>query len=102
MVCIKLIKSLKSLRPLDGIQLMHREFCHKYLETNKRSNLTNNKEMSRKTSDEFEASAKRFSTIEEFIDFIGEVWRKRKSLDYLHNNADDDKVSLMIFISLKD
>ena len=92
---IKLIKSLKSLRPLDAIQQMRREFYDQYLETNKRSKLTHYKEILRETLDELEASAKRFSTIEEFVDFIDEVARKRKSLDHRQNNADDDKVSLM-------
>lgn len=92
---LKLIKSLKSLKPLDAIQQMRREFYDQYLETNKRSKLTHHKETLRETLDELESSAKRFSSIEEFVAFIREVAEKRKALDHRRNCADDDKVSLM-------
>jgi len=92
---LKLIKSLKSLKPLDAIQQMRREFYDQYLETNKRSKLTHHKETLRETLDELESSAKRFSSIEEFVAFIREVAEKRKALNHRHNGADDDKVSLM-------
>jgi len=89
---LKLIKSLKSLKPLDAIQQMRREFYDQYLETNK---LTHHKETLRETLDELESSAKRFSSIEEFVSFIGEVAEKRKALDRRHKDDDADRVSLM-------
>jgi DNA helicase-2/ATP-dependent DNA helicase PcrA len=92
---LKLIKSLRLMKPLDAIQQMRREFYDQYLETNKRSKLTHHKETLRETLDELESSAKRFSSIEEFVSFIGEVAEKRKALDRRHKDDDDDRVSLM-------
>jgi DNA helicase-2/ATP-dependent DNA helicase PcrA len=92
---LKLIKSLRSMKPLDAIQQMRREFYDQYLETNKRSKLTYHKETLRETLDELESSAKRFSSIEEFVAFIGEVAEKRKALDRRHIDDDADRVSLM-------
>jgi len=93
---LKLIKSLRPMKPVDAIQLMRREFYDQYLETNKRNKLTHHKEILRETLDELESSAKRFASIEEFVSFIGEVAEKRKAMDRRHHdNGNDDKVSLM-------
>ena len=92
---LKLIKSLKSLKPLDAIQQMRREFYDQYLETNKRSKLTHHKETLCETLDELESSAKRFSSIEEFVAFIGEVAEKRKAMNRHQKDDDADRVLLM-------
>jgi len=92
---LKLIKSLRLMKPVDAIQLMRREFYDQYLETNKRNKLTHHKEIMRETLDELESSAKRFSSIEEFVSFIGEVAEKRKAMERRHDSENDDKVSLM-------
>ncbi|WP_196426439.1 UvrD-helicase domain-containing protein [Paenibacillus campinasensis] len=92
---LKLIKSLRPMKPVDIIQSMRREFYDQYLETNKRNKLTHHKEIMRETLDELESSAKRFSSIEEFVSFIGEVAEKRKAMERRHDSENDDKVSLM-------
>ena len=91
---LRLIKSLMSIKPLDAIQLMRRDFYDQYLETNKRNKLTHHKEILRETLDELESSASRFSSIKEFVCFIDEVAEKRQAMDH-HHYDDDDRVSLM-------
>lgn len=91
---LKLIESLKSMKPIDAIQLMRHEFYDQFLETNKRNKLTHHKEIMREMLDELESSAKRFTSIEEFVSFIAEVAEKRNTMDHCqHEN--DDRVSLL-------
>lgn len=88
---LKQIKSLTSMKPFDAIQLMRNEFYDKYLEAHI---LTYHKEMMREMLDELESSAKRFTSIEEFVSFIAAVAEKRNAINY-SQHENDDRVFLM-------
>ncbi|MFD0676952.1 MULTISPECIES: UvrD-helicase domain-containing protein [unclassified Paenibacillus] len=92
---IKLIKSLASLKPLNAIQLIRRDFYDSFLETNKQNKVTHQKELLKETLDELESSAKRFDTLESFLSFVQEVVEKRRDMKLQKSDNSNHKVSLM-------
>ncbi|OCT15852.1 DNA helicase UvrD [Paenibacillus pectinilyticus] len=92
---IRLIKSLVEMTPLAAIQAIRKDFYDTFLETNKRSKLTQHREMLKETLDELESSAKRFNTVEQFLYFIHEVAEKRTEMSRLPKEQYADKISLM-------
>ncbi|WP_010272936.1 UvrD-helicase domain-containing protein [Paenibacillus senegalensis] len=93
---LKLIKSMQAMKPAAAIEAMREDFYEQYLETNKRSKMSNYKENLLDTLDELESSAQRFSTVEEFIAFIDDFVKKRKEMVRRRSNSgNDNKVSLM-------
>jgi DNA helicase II / ATP-dependent DNA helicase PcrA len=92
---LKLIRMLQGMQPVEAIRLMRRDFYDQFLETNKRSTLTQHKEMLREALDELEASAQRFGTIEQFLAFVKEMAEKRQEMSGGNVSQEDAKVSLM-------
>ncbi|CAN7177260.1 UvrD-helicase domain-containing protein [Paenibacillus sp. LjRoot153] len=92
---IRLIKSLVEMTPLAAIQAIRKDFYDTFLETNKRSKLTQHREMLKETLDELESSAKRFNTVEQFLYFIHEVAEKRTEMRMQSKEQFADKISLM-------
>ncbi|OPH59445.1 DNA helicase UvrD [Paenibacillus ferrarius] len=92
---IKLIKSLAEMKPLAAVQTIRKDFYDSFLETNKRSKLTQHREMLKETLDELESSAKRFDTVEQFLYFIHEVAEKRTEMSALKKDHAANKISLM-------
>ncbi|UPK47108.1 UvrD-helicase domain-containing protein [Paenibacillus pabuli] len=92
---IKLIKSLTKLKPVIAIQEMRRQFYDKYMESGDPSIFTHYKETMLETLDEFEAAAKKFETVEEFIQFADELSRRHREMESLRRAQDSDAVQLM-------
>lgn len=92
---IRLIKSLVEMTPLAAIQAIRKDFYDAFLETNKRSKLTQHREMLKETLDELESSAKRFNTVEQFLYFIHEVAEKRTEMRAQSKDQFANKISLM-------
>jgi DNA helicase-2/ATP-dependent DNA helicase PcrA len=92
---IRLIKSLAEMKPLEAVQAIRKDFYDAFLETNKRSKLTQHREMLKETLDELESSAKRFDTVEQFLYFIHEVAEKRTEMSRLQKEQFANKISLM-------
>lgn len=92
---IKLIKSLHKMKPVIAIQEMRRQFYDKYMESGDPSIFTHYKETMLETLDEFEAAAKKFETVEAFIEFADELSRRHREMESLRRSQDSDAVQLM-------
>ncbi|MGR6541688.1 UvrD-helicase domain-containing protein [Paenibacillus tundrae] len=92
---IKLIKSLHKLKPVIAIQEMRRQFYDKYMESGDPSIFTHYRETMLETLDEFEAAAKKFETVEDFIQFADELSRRHREMESLRRAQDSDAVQLM-------
>ena len=80
--------------PIQAVKQI-RIFYDKYLEADERKNLTVHKEMIQDTLSEIESSAGRFSSIQDFINFIDEIIKKNKGMEELRKDSNADVVKLM-------
>ncbi|MBP1931879.1 ATP-dependent helicase [Ammoniphilus resinae] len=92
---IRFILNMNKMSPEEAIQKMRIDFYDKYLQMDNRKNLTLHKEMMAETLDELESSAKRFTTIQNYLSFIEEIIEKNKTMEELRKNPNADAVSLM-------
>lgn len=91
----KLIKGLKAMEPLQAVQEMRRQFYDKFLEADERQELTLHKEFIQEGLDELEASAKRFSDITEFVEFVDRLILVHKEMAAMKRDELADAVRLM-------
>lgn len=92
---IRLIKSLKAMKPVYAIQEIRRQFYEKYIEVHDAHRWTDHKETLAETLDELESAAKRFDTVEAFLGFIDEMAAKHAEMQELMHNRDADAITLM-------
>lgn len=92
---IKLLKEIKELEPQTAIKKLRQSFYDKFLETEGLKQATSHKEDLKETLDELEASAKRFTTIEDFIRFIQEMSEQLEMIQKGKKVAQSDAISLM-------
>ncbi|MFD0615951.1 UvrD-helicase domain-containing protein [Paenibacillus sp. GCM10027629] len=92
---IRLIKSLKAMKPIFAIQEIRRQFYEKYVEVHDVHKWTQHKETLTETLDELESAAKRFDTVEAFIAFVDEMSTKHTEMTELMHNKDADAITLM-------
>lgn len=90
----KLIELLKDMKPLEAIKTI-RKFYDKYIEADERKNLTLHKEMIKETLSELETSAKKFTTVDEFVGFVDQIIEKNKEMEELQKSQHADCISLM-------
>ncbi|GAA0845373.1 ATP-dependent helicase [Bifidobacterium pullorum subsp. gallinarum] len=91
----KLIKGLKAMEPLQAVQEMRRQFYDKFLEADERQEMTLHKEFIQEGLDELEASAKRFSEISEFVEFVDRLIIVHKVMAAMKRDEHADAVRLM-------
>ncbi|WP_280770836.1 UvrD-helicase domain-containing protein [Salipaludibacillus daqingensis] len=91
---MKMIDKLHELSPTSAIKEV-RSFYDKYLEANDRKTLTTDKEMMKETLSELLTSAKKFSSVKEYIQFIDEINYKHNQMFNQRNKMENDVISLM-------
>ncbi|WP_138417561.1 UvrD-helicase domain-containing protein [Aquibacillus sediminis] len=91
---LKIIKQIKAMKPIQAVKKI-RSFYDEYLEANETKNLTMHKEMILETLSEMEASANKFDTITDFINFIDQVIEKNKEMETIRRTPDANAISLM-------
>lgn len=91
---IKLIPALKEKEPVEAVRAI-RNFYDSYLETNDGQHVTLHKDMILETMAEMESAAKRYESVEDFIQFIDNVIIRNQEMDKMRNNPNADAVSLM-------
>ncbi|MBD2867709.1 UvrD-helicase domain-containing protein [Paenibacillus arenilitoris] len=84
---IKLIKSLTECKPADAIRQLRLSFYDQYLETGKRTEMTEYKEGLKEMLDELQAAAGAYDTIEAFVAYVDEITEKHAALR-LRNHGD--------------
>lgn len=92
---IRLIKSLKAMKPVYAIQEVRRQFYEKYVEVHDVHKWTQHKETLTETLDELEAAAKRFDTVEEFMTFVDTMAAKHAEMTELMHDKNADAITLM-------
>jgi DNA helicase-2/ATP-dependent DNA helicase PcrA len=92
---IRLIKSLKAMKPIYAIQEIRRQFYEKYVEVHDVHKWTQHKETLTETLDELEAAAKRFDTVEEFMTFVDTMAAKHAEMTELMHDKNADAITLM-------
>ncbi len=92
---LALIRLLKPMRPEQAIAYIRRQFYDAYIETNENHKMTQHKELQRELLDELETSAKRFGTIPELLDFIGQVKLKSSKDAAGKSQEQGDRIALM-------
>ncbi|KAA0549914.1 AAA family ATPase [Bacillus sp. BGMRC 2118] len=92
---IKLIKEVKDIEPQQVIKKLRQLFYDKYLETEGVKQATLHKEDLKETLDELEASAKRFTSIADFLRFIQEMNEQLCVLKSSSNQSESDAIHLM-------
>lgn len=90
---IRLLKEFSEMEPLNAIKTLRDSFYDKYLETEGKQQATVQKEDMKEMLDELEASAKRFTTIADFIRFIEEIVEQHQQMK--QGSTSKDSVSLM-------
>ena len=91
---LQMIKGLKEKTAIEAIQEIRKSY-DKYLETDDRKSLTLNKELYSEMLDELESSAKRFSSIEDFLSFIDLMNQKNQQMKELKQGSSLDAINLM-------
>jgi DNA helicase-2/ATP-dependent DNA helicase PcrA len=92
---IKFIRELKRQEPLIAVKRIRNDFYDKYLEAQGKESETVHQETIKEGLDELEASAKRFSSVYDFIQFIDEMIEKNIEMRELKKDHEADAVSLM-------
>ncbi|WP_138495065.1 ATP-dependent helicase, partial [Paenibacillus pinistramenti] len=92
---IELIRSLRSLTPVEAIRQIRSRFYNSYLETDERQEATQHREMLKELLDELETSAERFTGIPEFLDFVDEVVAKNEEGRTRRLEDQGNRVALM-------
>jgi DNA helicase II / ATP-dependent DNA helicase PcrA len=92
---IHFIKELQAGSPLDAIKRIREEFYDKFIETDERNKISLQRETMKETLDELESSAKRFTTLSEFLGFIDQMTQKHKELEQLKKDPKANAISLM-------
>ncbi|WP_152395502.1 UvrD-helicase domain-containing protein [Paenibacillus guangzhouensis] len=92
---IRLIKSLKAMKPIFAIQEMRRQFYEKYVEVHDVHKWTQHKETLTETLDELESAAKRFETVEAFIAFVDDMAVRHTEMTQFMHDKDADAITLM-------
>jgi DNA helicase II / ATP-dependent DNA helicase PcrA len=100
---IEFIQSLKNRKPVDAIRDIRSGIpkYDEYLESDERKTLTLHKEMIRETMDELEASAVRFTKIQEYLSFVEKIIEKNRQMEELRKQQESDCVHLMTIHSSK-
>ncbi|MFA9560580.1 UvrD-helicase domain-containing protein [Evansella sp. AB-rgal1] len=91
---IKFVKDLQERKPIDAIQEIRSYFYDNFIDATAHENSLH-KETMRESLDELEASAKRFSSIPNFLTFIEEMKIKNEEMKNNKNKSDINAVSLM-------
>lgn len=91
---VKIIGRLHQMTPTQAIKEV-RNFYDKYLEANDRKTMTTDKEMIKETLAELSSSAKKFETLQAYIQFIDDIIHKNNEMAKQRNKPDADVVSLM-------
>lgn len=89
------IKRLKKMEPKKAIQFIRRRFYDQYLETDERKVATTHKEALKEQLDELEASAQRFSHVQDFLTFIKEMKSRQQIMQQAQFDTDVQAVQLM-------
>ncbi|MFA8440090.1 ATP-dependent helicase [Pueribacillus sp. YX66] len=92
---LTLIQTLKEMTPVRAIQYIRNSFYNQYLDMDETKNLTLHKEFLLEMLDELESSAKRFSTVAEYIAFIDLVIEAHKKMEELKKQENPNAVRLM-------
>ncbi|KAE8560415.1 UvrD-helicase domain-containing protein [Paenibacillus polymyxa] len=92
---IRLIRSLTTMKPAYAIQEMRRVFYDKYLESGDTGAWTHYKETMQESLEELETAAKRFDTVEAFVNFADELSERHRQMESLRREEDSDAVRLM-------
>ncbi|MFZ3589960.1 UvrD-helicase domain-containing protein [Bacillus sp. DJP31] len=77
---VQLLKSIKEMEPASAIRKLRSDFYDKFLEAEGKQQATIQKEDIKEMLDELEASARRFSNIQDFLHFIAEVIEQHTQL----------------------
>lgn len=94
---VKVINRLSEMSPMDAIQEIRKGVIayDKYLEMNKKKTLTFHKEMIVEMLDEVEESARKFSTVYDYLAHIDSVIEYNENLNKIKEVEDYDGVQLM-------
>ncbi|CAM3103494.1 ATP-dependent helicase [Paenibacillus sediminis] len=92
---IKLIKKLKTMKPVYAVQEVRRAFYDKYIEAENQGVPTQYKEGVLETLDELETAARRFDTVQQFVEFADELSTRHKQMESLQKLEQANAVHLM-------
>jgi DNA helicase-2/ATP-dependent DNA helicase PcrA len=92
---IKLLKDVKELEPVTVLKRLRQSFYDKFLETEGKQQATIHKEDLKEMLDELEASAKRFSSIQDFLHFIHEIREQHELMKRGGSSVNRNVISLM-------
>ncbi|MFU1796364.1 ATP-dependent helicase [Paenibacillus azoreducens] len=92
---IKLIKSLKSMKPAYALQEMRRLFYDKYVQAGDPLVYTQYKEMVLDSLEELESAAARFDTVERFVAYADELSLRHAQMQSMKDEQNGDAVQLM-------
>ncbi|MDM5314921.1 ATP-dependent helicase [Fictibacillus sp. b24] len=100
---IEFIENLNTRVPADAIREIRMGVpkYDEYLESDSRKTLTLHKELIRETLDELEASASRFTRIEDFLLFVDKIIKKNEQMEELRKKPNANCVQLMTIHSSK-
>ncbi|MGG6447659.1 ATP-dependent helicase [Pseudobacillus badius] len=91
------IMALKMMEPVKAIEIIRGGSINydKYLEMDDRRTLSLHKEMVKEMIDSLQNSAKRFSSVKDYIQFVDRVIEKNQQMDEMKSNPNVDAVHLM-------
>lgn len=100
---IEYIRGLRNKSPLEAIRLIRKGPIKydEYLDMDDRKTFSLAKEVIDETLDELEASASKFTTIEEYIGFIKNLIQKHKEMEEIRKDQNADAVQLLTLHSSK-
>lgn len=92
---LEFIHQLDTVKPLDAIRQIRKNFYNSFIEVNEHNPSTEHKEMLKETLDELESSAKRFNSIAEFLIFIDDITAKSHLKKQNRQNEQGNRIALM-------
>lgn len=92
---IRFVLKLVELEPLEAIKEIRSSFYDDFLDAEERQSVTTFKETIKEALDELEASAKRFTTIKDFMSFVDMMIQKHKEMKFLKQESGAEAVTLM-------
>lgn len=92
---LSLLNLAKGKSPVEAIKLFRKAFYDNFFETKERDIITMQKEYIQETLNEFESSAKRFDTVQDFIQFIDGITNSYNHMKDLRTEENPEAVKLM-------